>query len=412
MATTTDKTGTGLFRGFTSLGPIHRLLFLAIVEIGACQPAPVAGVDGQAAGHGARAEFVGAGLDFGVEHASIEFGDLVEGQVVSGQVSAIVHGENGIVISGLRKSCGCTTANLFVVGVDSEPVPCLLGERLNSGDQLILKATVDTIGKRGDFDTGVVIETLLPSSEVVVSLSAQVSPGLVASSRNVDFGRVLSGGLATVSMQVRSPISDDFHLSIDSERLPEWISATVVPADGADASGTSGDWELRVSLNRSAPRGVINGGVRLVSDIPRRSSGEGASTKSFVDARLYVAGEVVGPAVLSPAHVSFGMVHPGQASSGVFAIEYSGALPDTASLDLVAGEGSSAASPFVLTHEFLPGSSASEQLVRLTVLVDEGLWRGSFQGELVVKTGCPGQPSLKLGYSGVVLDSTLPKATE
>jgi hypothetical protein len=162
---------------------------------------------------------------FCIEPEQINFGNIVEGELVEGQTHLINHSDNNIEVISIQTSCGCTSSNL------SEKVIAI-------GQEIALPFSIQTNGKIGDFTTQFDISYREQNSNEIKKsfFSAKlkgITPGrLVAEPTSLSLKNLVASTVVSASVLLRLPdgIEKDQNIpTIISIEKPEWLQTELVP---------------------------------------------------------------------------------------------------------------------------------------------------------------------------------------
>lgn len=333
-----------------------------------------------------------------------DFGQLIQGTHASHVFQLVSDGENDLVISRIKPSCGCTLASAMLLGDDGSREPYVTGTSIAPGRRFEIEAAFKSDGKQGHTKTQVALYCNDPRAVISLGLEAEVQPVLVLEPRSLNLGTATTSQAVTGTMRVTSPTLPPFHLDVDRQFLQPLVAVELKPVE-PDAEGRAGAWDVTVTLGPDLPEGMRNYPLRLVTDQPipsPRDEIEGTPTHYFVIG--YAQVQVEGLVSANPGYVPFGMVRPGQQLERVVRIECHDdyKLSADAPVKLTAtiqSELFDYDKAFTTRIDPVPGENALDLTVRLEGLPDEA--SGSFGGMLKVDVGHPHKKELLIRFSGV-----------
>ncbi|MDR0611027.1 MAG: DUF1573 domain-containing protein [Planctomycetaceae bacterium] len=199
---------------------------------------------------------------FFIEPEQINFGNIVEGELIEGQTRLINHSNNSIEVISIHTSCGCTSSNL------SEKVIAL-------GQEIILPFSIRTNGKVGDFTAQFEISYREQNSNEIkksffyAKLTGMTPGRLVAEPASLSLKNIVPSAVVTASVLLRLPdgIEKDHIPTVISIEKPEWLQTELAPIK----QKTNGNFEGQMNITCTVPRtsGMITDSIKLVSDHDR-----------------------------------------------------------------------------------------------------------------------------------------------
>lgn len=245
------------------------------------------------------------------------FGTLLEGSVVDAEFELLVTGPKPAVVASVQKSCGCTGAELEVMGEEGSQ-PYSLGQVLQPGTRLRLQTSIDTTGKHGEFQSMVYLLTGAPEGPVRIDLRALVQPFFQAQiegvpQTSVDLGSMFTNDMRRGEFEIVSNLVERFQLQVQEAMLPPQLKVELEPVD-PDASGLAARWkasfELGPDLDPSSSRPYP---IQFISDQPKAQlEPDSAEAPEFHKLNFYLIAEVEGLVYADPAQLYVGIIQPGK----------------------------------------------------------------------------------------------------
>jgi hypothetical protein len=200
---------------------------------------------------------------FFIEPEQINFGNIVEGELVEGQTRLINHSDNNIEVISIQTTCGCTSSNL------SE-------KTIAVGQEVVLPFSIRTNGKIGDFTAQFEISYQEQNSHEIKKrfFSAKlkgITPGrLIAEPTSLSLKNLVPSTVVTASVLLRLPdgIEKDQNIpTVISIEKPEWLQTEIVPIK----KKMNGEYEGQLNVTCTVPRtsGMITDSIKLISDHDR-----------------------------------------------------------------------------------------------------------------------------------------------
>ena len=350
------------------------------------------------------------GLELAAGELTHDFGTIREGDRREHVFELVANGDQATVIKGVKPSCGCTKAEISIVGEGGELQPYERGAEIPVGTRFQLATEVSTEGKApGPFSAQVSLYGNY-SEPMNLRLLAEIEPVLVVEpTTNVFLGQMTSADTNEGSVTIRSQRGEAFALTADTEHLHESVKVDLTPVS-PDAEGKANQWEVKLVLGPNAPIGVRNFPIQLSSDLvmqdPSHPNEDG--TPKTYGAMLGLQAQVTGMVHAEPGFLSFGILRPGQTAERVVRIQCHDDFKLGSDIPVeikglqdqefpYADAFSVALEPVV--EEGVPEGSLLDVRVTLEGLPD-GM-NGSFGGILDVQVKHPWMESLQVRFSGV-----------
>jgi len=349
----------------------------------------------------------GIGIDR--DEQLFQFGSVRQGESRVHVFELISDGDEPLIISGIKPSCGCTQAEVSIVNADGEAVPYEKNTEIPVGARFQLLTEVATDGKpAGPFAAQVSIYSNAPASPLNLRLEAEIEPILVIEpSPTVYFGRMTTADEAGETVTISSKSGEPFKLTLVEETFAPFSSYLGIGPTAIDpeADGRAAKWEIEVAIGPDTPMGMRNCPVRFATDIPiahpRYPNPDGS--EQFHVAQINVQAQVTGMVHADPAFISFGLVRPGEVVERSLRIEchddfqLSADMP--ASLQGLQGQEFMYSDAFSISVAPVEEGRLFELKLRIEGLPDEV--NGSFGGILKVQVGHPWMDELTVRFSGV-----------
>jgi len=344
-----------------------------------------------------------------VGHATIlgegrhDFGPIVQGTHAEHTFRLVSDGDNDLVISRIKPSCGCTVANVNLVQPDGSRAPYATGAPIPPGSEFEIEAAFKSDGKQGKTRTQVAVYCNDPRTVLSLMLEAEVQPVLVLEPRTLNLGSLTSAEVVEGTMRLSSPTLPAYALEVDKQFIQKNMSVELEPVD-PDAEGKAKQWDVHVTLGPGLPEGMRNYPIRLTTDqlIPSPRDVEGVPKHYFVIG--YTQVQVQGIVSANPAYVPFGMVRPGTVVERVVRIVCHDDFPLSPDVPvqltaLIQKDVFDYNKSFTTHIDPVEGKNALDLTVRLEGLPDDA--SGSFGGMLKLEIGHPSKKELLVRFSGV-----------
>ncbi|MEO0649734.1 MAG: DUF1573 domain-containing protein, partial [Planctomycetota bacterium] len=183
-----------------------------------------------------------------------DFGALVQGAVVEHDFVIESAGEQALIISSIRASCGCTVATSERIAADGSVAPYAYGEEVAPGEQLRITARLNTDGKKNNTQSSLTVISNDPAGSTQLRLSAQVTPFFTLEpNAYINFGEVLANQAKTETVRITSAVADAFMLTLEQpELIPDYL-AVELRAINPDETGRSNMWDVTATIGPGAP---------------------------------------------------------------------------------------------------------------------------------------------------------------
>lgn len=336
-----------------------------------------------------------------------DLGKLRQGEAASFDYGFVSNGEDALVISGVKPSCGCTKAEIVLLDENGERKPYTKGDPIPVGQKFILESEISTDGKPGGpFNAQISIYSNDIRGAFNVRLTADIEPMLTVSpSQSVFFGRLTTAQSAEQTITVSTTRGEPFVLTLGQEVVQEPLRLEY-HAKNPDAEGKSSEWEIKVAIGPNGKIGMNTYPLSFKTDLlvahPKYPSHDGTPpTHNLV---LNVQAQVVGMVSAEPPFLTFGMVKPGEAIERSLRLEsHDPEFPMTADIPVVfeglQGQEFPFADAFSVTVEPQEGGAWANVKVLLKGMPND--LNGSFGGVLRLKVNHPSMEELQVRFSGV-----------
>jgi hypothetical protein len=335
-----------------------------------------------------------------------DIGRLRQGDMGSFEFPFVSDGEEPLVVTGIKPSCGCTKAEIVLVNADGTRAPYTKGDPIPVGQRFVLESEISTDGKPGGpFNATVALYGNDVRGVFTVRMTAEIEPVLViAPSQSVFFGRITTADKAEQTVSVSTTRGELFTLSLATPTVDEAIGLEY-RAKEPDAEGKSSEWEVLLTFGPNAEVGMKNYPLQFRTDIPiekpKYPAPDGAP--QFHNFVLNVQAQVTGMVSAEPSFITFGMVRPGEPIERKLRITSHDDFQISAGIPVVfeglQGQEFPFADAFEVAVVPLEGGKEADLVVKLKGMPEE--LNGSFGGQLKVKVGHPHMDELLVRFSGV-----------
>jgi hypothetical protein len=335
-----------------------------------------------------------------------DFGPLRQGESASYDFPFVSNGEEPLVISGVKPSCGCTKAEIVLLGDDGTRKPYVKGDPIPVGQRFLLESEIATDGKPGGpFNANVSLYGNDVRGAFNVRLTANIEPVLtITPSPTVFFGRITTADRVEQVVKVTSTRGEPFHLTIGQESVQEAVKLEYT-AKEPDATGKSNEWNIKVVFGPNAQIGMRSYPINFRTDLPiahpKFPSPDGKpQMHGFM---LNVQAQVSGMVSAEPSFLTFGMVKPGEALERSLRIECHDDFQLKADMPVtfegLQGQELAFKDAFAVTIEPEADARGADVKVKLKGMPAD--LNGSFGGVLRIKVGHPYMDEIQIRFSGV-----------
>lgn len=252
---------------------------------GASEPAAI--LDGQPVVPPPNRPAVGKGrLEF--EETSQDLGQIEEGAIVPLAYPFRVVGEEPVIVTSMRTSCGCTNASLFVGPDQLEP-----GTPLEPGTVGEIRAEFKSKGFRKRKDASITLLGNGIGMPQALALTVYIRPTYDIEPPVAVFHEIPAGTEASASVRVRSAERLEI---VEWQQLPPGVAVGSVGESVRAPDGVNWDTQIELLATADAPEGALFGQLR-------------AQTTMAQPLDLRYSGRVVGPVLYRPDRlIAFGLV--------------------------------------------------------------------------------------------------------
>jgi hypothetical protein len=310
------------------------------------------------------------------------------------------------MIMSAKPTCGCTVGQIEVVDEQGEWERYTFGDKIPSGTELRLTATLDTKNKKTVAASKINIFCNDPRGTVTLGLTAKLDSYFNVAPNNVDFGEISVADSASRRIEISAKQPGAFRLELDPRPLPKGFQVALEPVD-PDAEGLSERWTVQVDLGPDAQEGNLGVPISLHSDreIDGAKAGPDGSVPHY-GVTVMASARVRGLISFEPHYLSFGLVRPGQVVSRTFSVKsYDPGFSFPADLTTRFTGPNDNVPEFKYTDYFTstvrPSADGKGVDVELTLTGLPDGSDGSFQGRVFLATGHPGKPEVPVLFSGV-----------
>jgi hypothetical protein len=339
------------------------------------------------------------------QNQTFEFGHLRQGDLGQHEFQMVSDGEEPLVVTSVKPSCGCTKAELVLYGAEGEKLPYTKGDPIPLGTRFGIEAEITTDGRQGNFSAQISVFANDPRGTFNVRLTAEIEPVFtVLPTPTVFFGRVTTAEDKEQSVTVKSTRGELFKLTQANETPNQSIQVEYLPKE-PDAEGRAAEWEVKVKLQPGSQPGMQNFPLSLKTDMeiahPKYPNQDGSP--QFHTLMVSIQAQVVGMVSAEPSFLTFGMVRPGEPVERTLRLECHDDFQLRSDIPVVfeglQGQAFPYADVFQVAVEPAEDGKAADVKVKLTGFPTDQ--NGSFSGVLKIQVGHPHLPELQVRFSGV-----------
>jgi len=340
-------------------------------------------------------------FEFGTDSKS--FGKVLQGDVLNHVFSMTSSGEEDLVIKQAKPTCGCTVAQITAQQADGSMAPYAFGNPIPVGRKVEIKATLHTVNKRGHAGSRINVFSNDPRGQTQLALEAEVEPFFNINPVVINFNTLSAKDAAKDKASITTVGGKRVKLNAFLDNIPQGLKVELKPLD-ADESGAATRWDLDVTAGPGLVEGNLAYMVPLKSDlaIPGAEKLPNGSAPTY-EQSITIMGRVTGMLEYNPAFVSLGLIRPGQAQSRTIRMLSHDASFKFEGLKAVVQGRDVPEWEYAQYFDTIVRPVANESAVDIEVALKgmpESL-NGSFSGMLVIQTGYPGKPEVKLPITGV-----------
>jgi hypothetical protein len=345
-----------------------------------------------------------------------DFGKLRQGESASYDFNFVSKGEEPLVITGVKPSCGCTKAEVVLLTEDgTTKKPYVKGDPIPVGQKFVLESEISTDGKpAGPFNAQISLYGNDVRGTFNVRLTADIEPVLVITpSPTVFFGHLTTADKAEETVTVTTTRGEPFFLTVGQETIQEPVKLDYSAKD-PDAEGKSNEWKIHISFGPNAQIGMRTYPINFKTDLliahPKYPVKDGPPpTHGFM---LNVQAQVSGMVSADPSFLTFGMVRPGDALERSLRLQCHDDFKLRADMPTILEGLQGQELPFkdafaVVIEPDEDGKGANVKVQLKGMPPDTN---GSFGGVLRLKVGHPYMDEVQVRFSGVCRPA-VPQAT-
>lgn len=344
-----------------------------------------------------------------------DFGKLRQGESASYEFAFFSKGEDPLVITGVKPSCGCTKAEIALLAEDGTKKPYVKGDPIAVGQKFVLESEISTDGKpAGPFNAQISLYGNDVRGTFNVRLTADIEPVLtITPSPTVFFGHLTTADKVEETVTVTSTRGEHFYLNVGQETIQEPVKIDYVAKD-PDAEGRSNEWTIHIAFGPNAQIGMRTYPIMFRTDLPiahpRFPTKDGPPPMhSFM---LNVQAQVSGMVSAEPSFLTFGMVRPGEPLERSLRLQCHDDFMLRGDMAFVLeglqGQELPFKDAFGVAIEPDADGKAANVKVQLKGMPQDT--NGSFGGVLRLKVGHPYMDEVQVRFSGVCRPA-LPQAT-
>jgi hypothetical protein len=243
------------------------------------------------------------------ERESHDFGDVYQAAVRRTSFDLVAAGTEPLVVTALKRSCGCTEGELFVVDATGTESPVELDRPYAPGTKFKLLATLNTKGRQGTQLQRVHVVT---RGDVTTSfmLEAEIVTFLEFDSTELPEASALTGLDGEVI--VRSRGGEHFGLDARHDVLPEDLAVEFTALE-PDEAGQSDRWAMSFRILPGVAKGPFKRKVILMTDAVNEEAEPFSDGSPAVHlGEMWIRTSVEGVFDVRPERLDFGRMLPGQ----------------------------------------------------------------------------------------------------
>jgi len=346
-----------------------------------------------------------------------ELGKLRQGEAASYDFPFVSNGEEPLVVTGVKPSCGCTKAEIALLAEDGSRKPYVKGDPIPIGQKFLLESEISTDGKpAGPFNAQISLYGNDIRGVFNVRLTADIEPVLVvAPSSTVFFGRITTADKVEQDLTVTSTRGEPFLLTLGQETVQEPVKLDY-SAVNPDAEGKANEWKIHVGFGPNAQIGMRTYPINFKTDLliahPKYPSQDGKpQTHGFL---INVQAQVSGMVSAEPSFLTFGMVRPGEPLERSLRIECHDDFKLKGDMPIILEGLQGQELPFkdamaIVVEPAADGKTADVKVQLKGMPAD---MNGSFGGVLRLKVGHPYMDEIQVRFSGVCRTGLPPQTAQ
>jgi hypothetical protein len=335
-----------------------------------------------------------------------EFGNMIEGEIAKHTFDMKSTGDNPLIITAAKPTCGCTISHVKVEGAEGQFVDYTYGDPILTGKKIQIQAELNTKNAHGTKQSKINVYCNDPRSLVTLGLSAMVDTYFAVTPPTLDFGDMSTSDTREKSAQISSKKGGAFKLRQEFPQTIQGVKVELTPVN-PDAEGKADRWDVKITCGPDCREGSLGYPVQLRSDqlVPGAPVGPDGQAPAY-GAQVMIQARVRGLISFEPQYLSFGLVKPGVAVTRTLKLssfDPNFTLSEPKSMKLA---GPSDAVPEFKYAEYFevkarPAADGKTCEVDLTLKGMPESVDGSFQGRLLVETGHSARPTISVLFSGV-----------
>ena len=335
-----------------------------------------------------------------------DFGSMIEGEIARHTFDMRSAGENPLVISSAKPTCGCTVSQVKVEGEAGDFVPYVYGQPIPSGKRIQIEAQLDTKNKHNLASSRINIACNDPRQIVTLGLTALVDTYFVSVPPTLEFGEMSTSDTREQTAVISAKRGGKFKLRNEMPQTQPGFKVELKPVE-PDESGAAERWEVKVTMGPDCREGSQGYPVQLRSDqlVANAAVGVDGQAPSY-GASVLVQARVRGLISFEPQYVSFGLVSPGQQLTRTIKVStYDDKFVLTQPKSLKLAGQSDALPEFRWAEHFelvaKPSADGKTMDVDVTLKGMPAGTDAAFQGRVMIETGHPSRPTIAVLFSGV-----------
>jgi hypothetical protein len=340
---------------------------------------------------------------------------MTEGEIAKHTFDMKSTGENPLIITAAKPTCGCTISHVKVENPEGQFVDYTYGDPIAPGKKIQIQAELNTKNKHGQAQSKINVYCNDPRTLVTLGLSAAVDTYFAISPATLDFGELSTTDTREKTAQVAGKKGGAFKLRQEFPQAVQGVKVELTPVN-PDAEGKAERWDVKITLGPDCREGNLGYPVQLRSDqlVPGAAVGPDGQAPAY-GASVMIQARVRGLISFEPQYLSFGLVKPGVAVTRTLKLssyDPNFTLTEPKSMKLA---GPSDAVPEFKYAEFFemkarPAADGKTCEIDLTLKGMPESVDGSFQGRLLIETGHAARPTVSVLFSGVCRAAVKPAA--
>lgn len=264
-----------------------------------------------------------------------DFGDVYANAVRETTFDLVAAGSEDLVLKELKRSCGCTEGELYVLGAEGERTPYEVDRPYAPGTRFVLVAKLNTKGKQGQQDQKVHVWIDGHPLPTDFSLHANIVTFLELDPPQLEIegASTLRGGQGRLAVQSRN--GERFRVDVRREVLPQELVVELEPVD-PDDEGRAARWDMSFRILPGVPKGPFKRKLILVTDALNEEAEALPGGEDAVHmGEIWIRTELEGVFDVRPERLNLGRLTPGKTSAQKVVLRSRD--PDFQMRDLVVG---------------------------------------------------------------------------